>query len=88
MNANRRKQIAEAAKLIEQAHDLILAASEQLEDVRTDEEDAFDNLPDSLQETDRGEAMQEAIDNLQEAIDELENFDFDAVYDYLDEAKA
>lgn len=56
-----------------------------IDDVLQDEDDSRDNMPESLQDTDRyvisegsSEAMQEAIDNLDEAInafadDELEN---------------
>lgn len=45
----------------------------QLESVRDDEQDAFDNMPESLQESERGETMQEAIDNMEYAIDNLDD---------------
>ena len=32
----------------------------------------FDNFPESLQESERGEAMQEAIDNMESALDSID----------------
>ena len=75
MNKARRKKI-------EEIRDAISSLYDDLESVKIDEEDAFDNLPESLQESDRGESMQDAIDHLdsacdmlQEAIDELEDIE-------------
>ena len=44
---------------LQKALDLISAAKEE-------EEEAFENLPESLQESERGEAMQENFDQLEE----------------------
>lgn len=60
MNAARRKQLEAARELIEQAQAIIQEAS-------ADESEAFENLPESLQEGDRGQAMQEAISELENA---------------------
>lgn len=57
MNAFRRKELQRAIELIEQA-------SEIIDNVMNDEQEALDNMPESLQYSERGEAMQEAIDNL------------------------
>ena len=50
-----------------------------LEELRDEEDEAYDNMPEQFQDSERGEIMQtaiEALDNaadwLQEAIDELE----------------
>lgn len=70
MNAARRKQLASAVKLIEQAQAIIQEAA-------SDEQDAFDNLPESLQDGDRGQTMQDAISALESAdgaCDELTGF--------------
>ena len=61
MNAARRKEID---ALIEQMNTLI-AKAELLHEA---EQDAFDNLPENLQSSERGEAMESAIDNLDSAI--------------------
>lgn len=61
----------------------------RLEDLRLDveylldeEQEAFYNIPESLQESERGEAMQESIDALEEALSNLEE-----ALDNLDTAK-
>lgn len=55
------------------------AIQERLEELRSDvelildeEQEAFDNLPESLQEAERGQAMQDSIDYLEEAISSID----------------
>ena len=57
---------------IEDACDLIAKAREILEQVKEEEDDAFCNLPDSFQESERGEQMQEYIYNLEDVCSNLE----------------
>lgn len=66
MNKSRRATLNMIANAIEEL-------KAQLESVRDDEQDAFDNMPESLQESERGETMQEAIDNMEYAIDNLDD---------------
>lgn len=65
MNKLRRKQIAQAIDLIEQAKAI-------LEQVMDDEQEAFDNLPENLQGSARGEAMEEYIYTVEEFMDSLD----------------
>jgi len=88
MNANRRKQIAEVIESIKALDDRIDEIMCFIEEIKDDEEECFDNLPDSLQESERGEAMQEAIDNLDSAYSELESIDTGDLVDYLECAMA
>lgn len=39
----------------------------EIQELQSDEQDKFDNMPEGLQEGDRGQAIQAAADNLQEA---------------------
>lgn len=55
MNKVRRQDLAEIFDTLDEA-------ISQLGDVRDEEQEALDNLPESFQESPRGEAMQEAID--------------------------
>lgn len=68
MNKSRRNQISEqqvaVADLVTQAE----AIKESLENIRDEEQDAYDNLPESIQNGERGEASQAAIEALDEAI--------------------
>lgn len=66
MNKQRRKEI-EAVK------DRILECIDELESIRDDEQDAYDNLPESFQEGERGEQMQEYIYLIEAALDSLED---------------
>lgn len=66
MNKNRRKQIAKAIQKIEEARTLI-------EIVRDEEQEAFENMPDGIQSSGRGEKMGETISSLDEAIDDIDN---------------
>ena len=60
MNKQRRKLINE---LIGKAYDL----SCEIEEVLNEEQESFDNMPENLQYSERGESMQEAISSLEEA---------------------
>lgn len=62
MNNDRRKQIEKLTALIE----------EITESLRDEEQEAFDNLPESLQSGERGEKMESAIDALDYAADDLQ----------------
>jgi len=65
MNEERLKSLKRCLDKIQDAHDV-------LEEVRDEEQDAFDNMPEGLQYSERGDMMQDAIDNLDETIDYLD----------------
>lgn len=65
MNKTRRKELE---KLYEQLNDIVCT----LCDLKDEEEDAYNNMPESLQYSERGEVMQENVDKMQEIIDALE----------------
>lgn len=75
MNKQRRKKID---AIIEKLSCLL----DEVEDVRQEEEEALDNMPESLQETERYEAMQTAVDNLDTVVSGIEEF-----IELLEEAK-
>ncbi len=66
MNEARRKIIAASLSKIE---DAINALTE----VRDEEQDSFDNMPEGLQQGEKGEAMESAIEALSSAVDNLES---------------
>ena len=76
MNNTRRKQIEEIESKITE---LLV----QIDEVLEAENAAYDNLPESLQAGPQGDAMQEAVDALQTAHDDLEN-----ITTTLEEARA
>ena len=73
MNAKQRKELQGYADSLDE----IKCAIEEMQE---DETEKLDNMPESLQESERGEAMQEAIDNLESASSCLEE-----AIDYLNE---
>ncbi len=68
MNRNRRK-------LVRQAHDLLSEARSILETVYDDEQDAYYNMPESLQYSERGERMSETVDMLSDMVSTLEDYE-------------
>lgn len=66
MNKARRKKLGE---IIDQLENL----REDLDAVASEEREAYDNLPESLQEGDRGCAMEEAADELDDICGELDD---------------
>lgn len=64
MNRQRRERIVQ---LIAKLCDI----RDELHDLRDEEQDSHDNLPDSLQEGERGQASQDAADMLDEVGDEV-----------------
>jgi len=77
MNNDRRKALDELYKrleLIQLAVENITDADEVhdlLEAVRDEESEARENMPESLQEGEQGQRSQEAIDNLDTAVDKV-----------------
>lgn len=88
MNKERRQRLAKARELLDQAQALVQAAGEIVVEVKDDEQEAFDNLPESLQGADRGQTMQEAIDGLNSVHDDIECLDFDAIMSPLEDLTA
>lgn len=66
MNKERREELLEVVDLLEDA-------ANRLSEIRDDEQDAFDSMPDGLQTSVRGDAMQEAIDKMDEFGDTILN---------------
>jgi predicted nucleic acid-binding Zn-ribbon protein len=67
MNKERREALMDVADTIEEAID-------QIQDVIDDEQDAIDRLPESLQESERGAVMYEAVGDMEGLIDKLNVF--------------
>ena len=86
MNKERRKRIEEASAKIAEAEAALQAAQEIIQEVRDGEESARDNLPESLQDGERGQAMQEAIDALDSALSEIEGVDLSEISSQLETA--
>lgn len=76
MNKLRRKELETIIAKLEEA-------MSALEYVREDERGAMDNMPESLQDTDRYYAMEEAVDGMDSAGDTIQEA-IDAIQDVID----
>ena len=89
MNRERRSRIRGLIKAFKDLSSTIQNdLSSQVQDLHDLEEEAFDNMPESMQDSDRGTAMQDAMDELQSAVDlSSEASDaFDSIVDSLQAA--
>ena len=76
MNKYRRKQLED----VKDSLDEIIAS---LNDIKDEEQDAYDNMPESLQSSDNGSRMTDAIDDIDGAIYSVEE-----AQRHIDEAAA
>ena len=74
MNNTRRKAIK---AIMDKLQDLM----DDIEAIKDEEQEAYDNLPESIQNSERGEAMDSAIYNLDDAAESVQ-----LVLDALEEA--
>lgn len=66
MNKERRKRIENAIANLQDVMEEISAIQEE-------EQEAFDNLPEGIQDSSRGELMQETVDGLDNVTSDLDN---------------
>lgn len=79
MNAQRRKTLAALRDRMTDLQSQVTTLAEDLQDVCNEEQDYFDNMPESLQDGDKGQKAQAAIDLMESLIDDLTSFtDLDA----------
>lgn len=65
MNNARRDQIAKIKETLEDLRG-------KIEDLQSEEQEAFDNMPESLQQGERGQASEAAAEALQSAFDSVD----------------
>lgn len=64
MNKYRREELLDAVSLLDES-------IERIEEIKFEEEDCFDSLPEGLQYSITGQSMQESIDTLEGFIDSI-----------------
>ena len=74
MNKQRRKELNVIIDKLTELRDL-------LENLKDEEQDYFDNMPENLQYSERGERAEEAVMSLEEALDNI-----DSVVESIEEA--
>lgn len=74
MNKDRRKELSKAIGLLNGAKESIEGAKTIIETCKDEEQECYDGLPESMQEGEKGDAMQENIDDLDEAYYNIEDW--------------
>ena len=72
MNDTRRRMISELKTQIDFANNYLKEANKKLSSILSEEQDAFDNMPEGLQSSYRGMCSEDAIDNMEEASEKLD----------------
>mgnify|MGYP003294209813 CR=1 FL=1 len=57
---------------LQKIYEAISAIQADLEEVRDEEQEAFDNMPEDLQYSERGEAIENALSELEDALYSME----------------
>jgi flagellar biosynthesis chaperone FliJ len=80
VNKERRKSLSNLADQMRSAFDTIEELRSAIETIRDEEQEYFDNMPESLQSGEKGAAaenavsmMEDAMSNLEQAIEAMEN---------------
>lgn len=66
MNKDRRKRLQEVCDALE-------GQLATLEEIRDEEQESYDNYPESLQESERGQALYQNVESLESAYNDLES---------------
>ena len=83
MNTLRRNKLCRIIEKLQRLEALRLEIKDELESVLEEEQECLDNMPESLQESERGQQMQEYIEAMDGALDALDEYDHDSIYDPL-----
>ena len=73
MNKERRKAIERIESLLSEAKSKLEDANTELLEIAQAERDAFDSMPEGLQQSDKGQQAESAADALEDAQSELED---------------
>lgn len=85
MNKQRRAALKAILPQLEELKTMIENVTGDLGAIRDEEQEAFDNMPESLQDSDRGQTMQEYIDTMEGVLDALGDLDLDDLYSHVEE---
>lgn len=86
MNKTRRGEIAAAVQRLTELAAEISDLRDTVETIRDEEQEYFDNMPESIQSGERGQNAEAAISELDDALSVLEDFDGDAIVTSLETA--
>lgn len=80
MNENRKEKINSVInELIERFEEIKAEAIDQLSEIRDEEQEAYDNLPEELQGSEESNYMQNCINELEFFMSDLDSMDIDPI---------
>lgn len=83
MNKDQRKSLNKYAKQLERIVDELSDIYSAVEEVKGEEEDKLDNLPDSLRESQKGQDIDEGIERLDEVLELMDDCAYSDAADLL-----
>lgn len=86
MNNARRKELTRIANELETLFDQLSEVVSQLESVKEEEQETYDNMPESFQNGDKGERVTAAVDALEEAISAVDVDNMRGALEYISTA--
>ena len=87
MNKVRRKMIDKVIEEVAVLQNTLEELQQRIEEIKEEEQDYLDNIPENLQSSDHYEKAENALNALEEAIDWFDCVDADELLSALDEAK-
>jgi uncharacterized coiled-coil DUF342 family protein len=90
MNKERRNRLNKLAHELLELNSKLEDLVSEIETLRDEEQEYHDNMPEALQGGEKGEAANEAINNMDDCLSELENAksNFDTAHEYLSNSTA
>ena len=85
MNKQRRKGIDQIINMLENID--LEEIKDSIQDIIDEEQETFDDMPENLQQSERAEAMEDAINSLEEAQSDLDGDIMQDIIDLLNQAK-
>lgn len=70
-------------KWLEDIYNRLEVLKDELENLSVEEQDAYDNLPESLQDSERGDAMEENVSDIDDVASSIEEI-MDTIQDIID----
>lgn len=87
MDKETRKQLSKLRDVVDSLKSQLLDLSDQVQEIRDEEDDKYYNLPDGLQESKVGQSIQEGVEYLEDIVYDFEQVEsaFDALLDSFEE---
>lgn len=85
MNKEQRKSLNKCAEQLERIVDELSSIYSDVEDIKNKEEEKLENMPDSFRESQKGEQIEEGVEQLEEVLDLLNDCAYSDAADLLNQ---